>query len=255
MADWNVERLALALLFASVVGAQPRHERMEANVFHAADGRTMPYRLFVPEDYTAQRKYPLVLFLHGGGGRGSDNLKQIEGGNGYLVDLLVSPEAQAKHACIVVAPQSSRLGWVGYDSVTPTDQLAIVVQLLRQLERTYRIDADQRYVLGQSMGGFGTFAIMFMKPDLFAAGISICGGGAEPKAAGIAHVPIWAFHGDQDEAVPVERSRNMVAALEKAGGKPRYTEYKGEGHLIWSKVVSEPGLLDWMFAQVHRKER
>jgi len=249
------ERLALALLIATALGPQTREQVLEANVFHAADGRSMPYRLFVPEDYTAEKKLPLVLFLHGGGGRGSDNRKQIEGGNGYLVDLLVSPDAQAKHACIVVAPQSSPLGWVGYDSVTPTDELELVPELLRHLERTYRIDPDRRYVLGQSMGGFGTFAILTLKPDLFAAGIPICGGGVESEAARIAHVPIWAFHGDQDEVVPVKRSRDMVAALAKAGGKPRYTEYKKEGHLIWSKVVREPELLGWMFAQVRRKTR
>jgi predicted peptidase len=250
-----VERLALALLIATALGARPRDEVLEANVFHAADGRSMPYRLFVPEDYTANKKYPVVMFLHGGGGRGSDNRKQIEGGNGYLVDLLVSPDTQAKHACIVVAPQSSPLGWVGYDSVTPTDELELVLKLLQHLERTYRIDPDRRYVLGQSMGGFGTFAILTLKPDLFAAAISICGGGAERTAAKIARVPIWTFHGDRDEVVPIERSRKMIAALTKAGGKPRQTEYKGEGHLIWSKVVREPDLLGWMFAQVRESGR
>lgn len=250
-----IERAALALLFVSLLGARPRDEVLEANVFRSADGRTMPYRLFVPADYSAQEKYPLVLFLHGGGGRGSDNRKQIEGGNGYLVDALVSPETQMKHACIVVAPQSSRIGWVDYDSVTPTDQLDLVLELIRHLERTYRIDADRRYVLGQSMGGFGTFAILTLKPDLFAAGIPVCGGGAESRAARIAQIPIWAFHGEADPVVPVRRSRAMVAALEVAGGKPHYTEYKGEGHLIWSKVVREPDWLDWMFAQARGKER
>jgi predicted peptidase len=133
-----IERLALALLFVSLLGARPREEVLEAKVFRAADGRSMPYRLFVPESYTTQRMYPRVLFLHGGGGRGSDNRKQIEGGNGNLVDLLVGPETQVKHACIVVAPQSSRLGWVEYDSITPTDQLELVLELLQYLERTYR---------------------------------------------------------------------------------------------------------------------
>jgi len=244
--------LALGLLLATVLGATPREQLFEAKVFRAAKGRSMPYRLFLPQGYSAQKRYPLVLFLHGGGGRGNDNRKQIEGGNGYLVDALVSPETQAKHACIVVAPQSSHVGWVDYDSITPTADLEMVVQLLQQLERTYRVDPDRRYVLGQSMGAFGTFAILTLQPDLFAAGIPICGGGVEAKAARIAQVPIWVFHGDHDEVVPVRRSREMVAALAEAGGKPRYTEYKGEGHLIWSKVVAEPGLLDWMFAQARR---
>ena len=250
-----IERLALALLIACVLGATSRDVLMKASVFRTADGRSMPYRLFVPPEYTAQKRYPLVLFLHGGGGRGNDNRKQIEGGNGYLVDLLVGPDAQAKQSCIVVAPQSSRLGWVDYDSLTPTDQLEMVLELLQHLEHTYSIDSDRRYVLGQSMGGFATFAILNLQPDLFAAAIPICGGGAESKADRIAHIPIWAFHGDADQVVPVRRSREMVAALAEAGGKPQYTEYKGEGHVIWSKVVREPNWLDWMFAQVRGKKR
>ena len=236
-----------------VLGTRSREQVLEPRVFRASDGRRMPYRLYVPHDRADPKPCPLVLFLHGGGGRGSDNRRQIEGGNGYLVDLLVSPETQAKHACIVVAPQSSRIGWVDYDSITPTDQLHLVLELLGHLERTYPIDRDRVYVLGQSMGGFGTFAIMTMRPDLFAAGIPICGGGDESKAAKIAHIPIWAFHGDRDSAVVVERSRNMVAALKRAGGAPRYTEYAGEGHVIWSRVVRDPDWLDWMFAQ--RRER
>jgi predicted peptidase len=91
-----------------------------------------------------------------------------------------------------------------------------------------------------------------MQPGKFAAAVSVCGGGDESKAGTIAHLPIWAFHGEQDEAVRVERSRNMIAAITRAGGKPKYTEYKGEGHLIWSKVVREAELLPWMFNQKRR---
>jgi predicted peptidase len=99
------------------------------------------------------------------------------------------------------------------------------------------------------MGGFGTFAIITMQPNMFAAAVSVCAGGDESKAAKIAAIPIWAFHGELDQSVNVARSRNMIAALTKAGGKPRYTEYKGEGHQIWVKVVKEPELLSWMFSQ------
>jgi predicted peptidase len=210
----------------------------------------MPYRLFIPENYTERKRYPLVLFLHGGGGRGDDNLKQIQGGNGFIIDLLTKPESQAKYPCFVVAPQSPQQeGWIEYDSITPTSQLQLVLELIGHLERSFSIDSNRLYVLGQSMGGFGTFAIITMQPKLFAAAVSICGGGDESKAGKIAHVPVWAFHGEQDEAVRVERSRDMIAAIARAGGKPKYTEYKDEGHLIWSKVVKEPELLLWMFTQ------
>ena len=107
MFDPFASQLGHALLLAVVLGAPTREELFEAKVFRAADGRTLPYRLFVPEDYTPGKRYPLVLYLHGGGGRGSDNRKQLSGGNGYLVDPLVSAHAQARHACLVVVPQSS----------------------------------------------------------------------------------------------------------------------------------------------------
>ena len=241
--------LILILFLAALGVAQNREEVLVAKVYKGSQGRSMPYRLYVPENYDKQKKYPLVLYLHGGGGRGDDNRKQIEGGNGYLVDLLVSRSTQTKNPSIVVVPQSPGEGWVDSDSITPTSYLSLVLDLIRDLESSYSIDVNRRYVLGQSMGGFGTFAILTMQPKMFAAAVPLCGGGDESKAAQIAHIPIWAFHGELDQAVRVERSRNMIAALTKAGGKPKYTEYKGEGHTIWTRVVKEQELLPWMFSQ------
>jgi predicted peptidase len=241
--------LILILLLAALAVAQKREDVLVAKVYKGSQGRTMPYRLYVPENYDKQKKYPLVLYLHGGGGRGDDNRKQIEGGNGYIVDLLVSRATQTKYPSIVVVPQSPDEGWIRNDLITPTRYLALVLDLIKDLESSYSIDVRRRYVLGQSMGGFGTFAILTMQPSMFAAAVPLCGGGDESKAAPIAHIPIWAFHGELDQAVSVERSRNMIAALTKAGGKPKYTEYKGEGHTIWTKVVMEPDLLRWMFSQ------
>ena len=88
---------------------------------------------------------------------------------------------------------------------------------------------------------------------MFAAAIPICGGGDEAKAPRLSSVQIWAFHGEKDEAVSVERSRRMIAAVREAGGKPRYTEYKGAGHVIWDEVFSEPDLIEWVFAQSKSK--
>jgi len=241
--------LALVLLLATLAVGQKREDVLSGKVYRGSHGRSMPYRLFVPENYDKQKRYPLVLYLHGGGGRGDDNRKQIEGGNGYLVDLLVSRSTQAKNPSFVLVPQSPGEGWVGFDSITPTSYLSLVLDLIKDLENSYSIDVNRRYLLGQSMGGFGTFAILTMQPNMFAAAIPLCGGGDESKASRIAHIPIWAFHGELDQAVSVERSRNMIAALTKAGGKPKYTEYKGEGHMIWTKVVTEAGLLPWMFSQ------
>ena len=140
-------------------------------------------------------------------------------------------------------------GWIEYDSITPTRQLRLVYEMLGELQRNYSIDSSRFYVAGQSMGGFGTFAIISEYPKLFAAGVPLCGGGDESKVARLVSTPIWAFHGAKDEAVPVTRSRNIVAAINKAGGKAKYTEYPDIDHLIWPKVVKETELLPWLFTQ------
>ena len=250
----EVRKLALIFILAlaatSVCAGQQREKILAAKIFKKAKEETLLYRLYVPRNYDRKKKYPLVVYLHGGGGRGSDNLKQIEGGNGYLIDFFTQSETQSRYPSFVVAPQSPVTeGWVEYDSVTPNRQVRLVFDLIRDLEKNYSIDDDRLYVAGQSMGGFGTFAIISEYPRLFAAGVSLCGGGDESKVARLLKTPVWAFHGERDGSVKVERSRDIVAAIKKAGGQARYTEYAGEGHNIWIKVVKEPDLLPWLFAQ------
>lgn len=242
----------LVLIASGHCFAQEREKILTARVFKNAHGETLRYRLFVPGNYDGKKKYPLIVYLHGGGGRGTDNLKQIQGGNGYLIDFFTQAETQARYPSLVVAPQSPmQEGWIEDDSITPTRQLRLVVELIRDLQRGYSIDNSRLYVSGQSMGGFGTFAIISEQPHMFAAAVALCGGGDESKVAPLAGTPIWAFHGEQDKAVSVERSRTIVAAIRKAGGQARYTEYAGADHLIWSKVVKETQLLTWLFSQ-HR---
>jgi len=250
----NRSRLNLLFIFALLVPgtafAQDRQKILAPKVFKNAKSETLLYRLFVPQNYDRKKKYPLVLYLHGGGGRGNDNLKQIQGGNGYLIDFFTQSETQTRYPSFVVAPQSPmQEGWVDFEPLTPTRQLRLVSELIAELRQTYNIDGDRLYVAGQSLGGFGTFAIISEYPRMFAAGVPLCGGGDESKAARRSKTPVWAFHGEKDEVVRVERSRNIVAAIRKAGGEAKYTEYAGEGHNIWQKVVNEPELRSWLFAQ------
>ena len=228
---------------------EQREKILAPKIFKNSRGESLPYRLFIPAQYDRNKKYPLVLFLHGGGGRGNDNQKQIDGGNGYLIDFFTGNEAQARYPSFVVAPQSPGEGWIGEDSITPTRHLLSVYELLGELQRTYNIDAARIYVGGQSMGGFGTFAIISEYPRTFAAGIALCGGGDQSKVARLTNVPLWVFHGAKDESVSVERSRTIVAGIKNAGGKVRYTEYPETGHIIWPSVVKEGELLPWLFAQ------
>src|ERR1044071_5006506 len=153
--------LVLILVLLSSFAFSPQQLRMieqrekilAPKVFKNSRGETLPYRLFIPPHYDQKKKYPLVLYLHGGGGRGNDNLKQIEGGNGYLIDLLTQAETQSRYPSFVVAPQSPvQEGWIDYGSITPTRQLRLVFELIGDLRRTYSIDNRRLYVAGQSMG-------------------------------------------------------------------------------------------------------
>lgn len=130
----------------------------------------------------------------------------------------------------------------------------MVVELIKDLQKQYSIDADLLYVAGQSMGGYGTWSIIIEYPEMFAAAIPLCGGGNTSRAKNLVNVPIWAFHGSDDEAVKVKESREMIEAIKQAGGNPKYTGYKGVGHTVWHQVFAEPELLNWVFAQKKRSE-
>jgi predicted peptidase len=209
--------------------------------FEARTYKTMPYRLFIPPAYDKARQYPLIVWLHGAGSVGSDNLKQISGASLRGTHTWIARQVQEKHPAFVLAPQSRGGAW---DADFPT-----VLEVLISIEKEFNIDTSRIYVAGQSMGGFGTWHFITERPDLFAAAIPLCGGGDPMHAGVIAQVPIWAFHGEADPTVPVTESRDMIAAIRKAGGNPRYTEYKGVGHEVWFKAFQEKELVEWLFAQ------
>lgn len=210
----------------------------------------MPYQLFTPRDYDRSQRYPLVLWLHGGAGRGNDNLQQIAGGNAIGSHVWTRPENQARNPCFVLAPQCpAQQEWATVAKAQPTAQLQLALELLASIQAAFSLDARRLYVAGQSLGGFGTWAAITHHPGLFAAAIPVCGGGDEAQADKLRATPIWAFHGENDQAVPVARSRRMLDAIRQAGGVPRYTEYKGAGHVIWEQVFHEPELRSWLFSQ------
>ena len=228
-------------------------EAYEARVFRDGE-ETLPYRLLVPAGYDPVESYPLVLFLHGAGERGEDNSAQLK----HVVSIFTTPENREQYPAFVVVPQCpAGVWWSEVDlsweaqrfSPEPSRPLALVRKLLDALEEEYSIDADRRYVMGLSMGGFGTWDALARWPDHFAAGVPICGGADLATAEKIAGIPVWVFHGARDPVVPVRLSRTMVEALRAAGGEPRYTEYPEAGHDSWTPASQEPELLPWLFAQ------
>lgn len=249
--------LTLALAFSTIMtlpaAAADVKDLYEARVFKTDTGE-LSYRLLKPKDYDPKVKYPVVLFLHGAGERGSDNAKQLVHG---MKDF-ASDENRAKYPCFVIAPQCpDNQQWVDVpwsaDKHTttkePSKSLALTLALLDSLPKEFSIDSQRIYITGLSMGGFGTWDAIVRRPDYFAAAAPICGGGDTEQAKAIAKLPLWVFHGDNDSAVKTQRSRDMVAALKAAGGEPKYTEYPNTGHDSWSPTYRDPKFFAWLFEQ------
>ena len=214
--------------------AQP----FEARTYVSSESDTLLYRFIKPPDYDPEKEYPLVVCLHHGGAHGADNIRQIEGSE--PAQLLYAN--RRKYPAFLFLPQCPQVaGWGGIDS--------LVFETIDALGKEFKIDARRRYVTGISGGGFGSWHFITARPEMFAAAIPICGGGNPSLAKNIVNVPVWVFHGEKDGLVPVELSRDMVEAIRDAGGSPRYTEFTGAGHLIWSEVNGTPGLFDWLFTQ------
>jgi predicted peptidase len=219
-------------------------------VYTNGRGERMPYRLFVPAGYNSSKKYPLLLWLHGAGSVGNDNRKQISGASISGTHTWTSPKTQSTYPAFVVAPQApAGTAWANFQSDELGAQLSLVLAILDSIRSEFSIDSQRMYVAGQSMGGYGTWDLITKKPGLFAAAIPLCGGGRTDRAGVLLKTPIWAFHGDADDTVPVSKSRDMISAIRKLGGSPRYTEYKGVGHNVWTRAFLEPGLLEWVFSQ------
>jgi predicted peptidase len=127
--------------------------------------------------------------------------------------------------------------------------MEMLITLVHQLIAKLPIDTNRIYITGLSMGGFGTFDAIERYPNLFAAAVPVCGGGDVSKAASIAHVPIWIFHGAEDAAVNPLLSINMMNALTKAGAHPGFTMYPETGHFSWIAAYSDPMMMEWLFRQ------
>lgn len=211
----------------------------------------MQYRLFVPPGYDPNQKYPIVLWLHGAAGRGSDNFSQLSGGNFAGSHVWTTPENQAKYHAFVLAPQVDvTKGWARPHTNTPPVAIRLALEILDTVERRYSIDRAREYVVGQSMGGEGVWAALSIERTRFAAAIALCGYGDAYMIPRVAKVPVWIFQGEHDPLVPVSRARMWVAELRKAGGAPKYTEYPGIGHNAWDVAFKEPELAAWLFSNV-----
>jgi len=229
-------------------------KKFEAST-HKSDW-VMPYRMFRPE---TKEKVPLVLYLHGSGGLGDDNLKQLGLGNIFGTRVWLLPENQKRFPCYVLVPQTDR-GWVRYDFSQQTEGRAKVLpgigegarmalEVVDAVRREFAIDDQRIYITGQSMGGAGTWNVITNRPQFFAAAVICCGSVSTEDGTGSIDTPVWNFHGDSDQTVPVSLSRDRMAARRKAGGHPLHTEYPGVDHNVYEWAFTEPELVKWVFSQ------
>jgi predicted esterase len=216
-------------------------QRFEAHTYVNRAGDTLRYRLMKPLHFDPARKYPLVVCLHHGGAHGTDNVRQVENSDAPFLAHYLNRE---KYPAFLFVPQCPQeFSWQS----PAVEQL--VMEAIGALEEAHPIDVSRRYVMGTSGGGYGTWHLTSTHPGVFAAAIPRCGTGNPALAPNLVNLPVWAFHGEKDESVPVRGSREMIAAIRKAGGHPRYTEFPDAGHDIHRAFEETPGVLDWLFAQ------
>ena len=211
------------------------------------------YRMLKPESYEPGRKYPVVLFLHGKGESGDDNKSQLA----YLPEWMAMPANREKYPCFLIAPQfptGEEWTWEGR-SGNEIGSLRVAADVLEKTEMWDLVDPSRIYLTGLSKGGSGVWSLAARMPEQFAAVVPVCGTGDEKNAGSFVDLPIWVWHGDADEVVPVDESRKMIAAIRKAGGNPKYTELLRIGHdESWQKAYNGPeNVLPWMFEQVNRR--
>jgi predicted peptidase len=210
----------------------------------------LPCRVLLPEPYEPQRvQYPLVVFLHGSGERGTDNGLQLKNG----IRAFEAPERRRRFPCIVVAPQCPKddtFGGSWYGGTSRTQQA--VISLVRELSTRRSVDARRVSLLGFSMGAIGLWAMLERAPGLFAAAVPIAGDLDVERARDLVNFPLWAFHGERDELVPNTNTRAFAALAQKLGGLARYTEFPGVGHDAWGPTFARDELYEWLFAQRRR---
>lgn len=221
------------------------NNEFEKRTFTDPQGVKLPYRLLVPKGHDNGRKFPLVLYLHGAGEKGDDNEKQLANGAEQFASLKI----RLCFPAFVVVPQCAPDQWWADSDNNPAAPLLLAYQALEALRTEFSIDDRRIYITGISMGGFGTWSALARWPGYFAAAVPVCGGGDPAKAGLVKDTPLWVFHGSEDQVVKVDYSRIMVAAVRRAGGKPRYTEYPDVGHNSWDLVYRDEEMYTWLFSQ------
>jgi predicted peptidase len=260
--------MLFALLLAMTFAAPAFSRQKETGFLNRAvkiGANSHRYQVYVPAGWTAKKRWPVILFLHGAGERGDDGLIQTEVGIGAAIR-----RHTARVPAVVVFPQCLKNRWW-----SEPDMQKVALSALDRAMREFNGDPDRVYLTGLSMGGYGAWAIARSNPGRFAALAPICGGVVPPSrvplpessqvskssdpykdvAEKVGKTPVWVFHGGADPVVPVSESRKMVEALKAAGGQVRYSEYEGVGHNSWDRAYAEAEFFTWLLSQKSLKSQ
>ena len=247
---------------------------MKKYVFKASNGMHMPYRLFA-SNVNSKKPRPLIIFLHGRGDRGTDNDSKIYHEAGIIVNSksLLNEDMQKKYPCYILVPQCSNITeneewakWIGNSPKTPFKGLGddgsysmnskhsksgeAALELIEKTIEEKNIDANRVYIMGVSMGGFGTWEFIARKPNLFTAAVPMAGYSDPNQLEKIKHIAFWIFHGATDKWNPVEGSRTMYKLLSDSNADVKYTEYLNTGHgEAFKKAFNEDDLIPWLFSK------
>jgi predicted peptidase len=234
-------------------GEREKYEDYEAHTFEGSSGETLKYQVLEPRNFNPRKKYPLVVFLHGSGGRGPANIRNVT--DASVPAQLATDDVYGKYDAFYLVPQCpgpntwAQGAWMNQRPTTRPSVQNILYELIDETVASNPIDTRRLYITGLSMGGFGTFSAVSARPDFWAAAVPVCGGWDPAEAKLLKDTPMRIFHGDEDKAVKVQYSRDMFAAIKTAGGDIEYKEYPGVGHNSWLNAYWEPTMWKWMFAQ------
>lgn len=249
--------LLFSILMVNATFAQ--NESFSKLTFVNTDNNSLNYRLLAPENIKKGEKYPLVLFLHGAGERGSDNeLQLLNGGT-----MFSNPSNRDKFPSFVLFPQCpNEFYWSiekrpeqGFnnqnlfaENAPVSSQMKLVIELLNDFIRKNPVDETRIYVVGLSMGAMATFDLVCRLPNTFAAAIPICGGvNIERLRHTKTQTKFRIYHGDKDDVVPVHFSRDAYKALKETGKNVEYIEFYGVNHNSWHPAFNTPDFLSWLY--------
>ncbi len=229
-------------------------KHFEARMLTEKNGESLPYRIMKPDISKPDKPYPVLLFLHGSGGNGNDNIGNLT--DTKTTQLFASENFRKKYPAYVIVPHcpidhswSKNIRRSNFPEIKH-----LVLKILKVVCEEFKVDLNRIYITGLSRGGFGTLGMVVAQPETFAAAAPVCGGWDPADADKIAAIPTWFFHGDADSVVKTDFSRNMVKGLKAIGASVKYSEYSGVGHNCWDRAYGTKEFWEWLFSQKKNKD-